>query len=98
VVKILLVFLLIVAGIGFVYWLIHPYIRLARKAVGFIRDIRTGTFNTNVGGGQREKVAASQKLAQCARCGTWVPAGRAIAGRGNAVFCSQACAENREAR
>jgi len=36
-----------------------------------------------------------KKLIQCAACGTWIPADRAIGGRtGLASYCSTACLEN----
>ncbi len=38
------------------------------------------------------RAAVAETLVQCATCGTYVAAGRALkAGRGNAVFCSEEC-------
>lgn len=32
-----------------------------------------------------------EELVQCGRCGTYVPAGRALVGEDGDVFCSQSC-------
>ena len=37
------------------------------------------------------RAAVAETLVQCAACGTYVVPGRALKGRGEAVFCSEAC-------
>jgi len=39
--------------------------------------------------------AAPEVLLPCAACGTFVPASRALAGKGTAVYCSEACRSQR---
>jgi hypothetical protein len=39
------------------------------------------------------KADANGKLVNCAKCGTWVPEGRAIRLGGNSVYCSTVCVE-----
>jgi hypothetical protein len=46
-----------------------------------------------------QRQVAPEELSQCARCGVFVPQGRAVRGEGSDVFCSQECRdENRNER
>ncbi len=38
--------------------------------------------------------AVTETLIRCARCGTYVAASRSLKGRGDGVFCSEACRES----
>lgn len=89
-VKFLVILFLLVVLIGIIYWLLHPYIKMARKALGFIQEVRTGTLNVGGPSTRERQPVNAQKLVACARCGTWVPTGRALQARGS-EFCSSQC-------
>ena len=82
----------------FAYWRLRPYLKMAGKVLGVLRDVRrmsegareqqAPTARQQQGGG------AAQKLVRCSSCGTWLPSTRALALRGsNATYCSQDCVE-----
>lgn len=88
-VKFFVILALLLLLVGFIYWLLHPYIKMARKALGFIQGVRTGTRGANPTARERQPVAA-QKLTKCVHCGTWVPAAKAVQTRGG-EYCSIKC-------
>jgi len=71
-----------------VYTRIRPYLKLIQKIVNSLNvatDISASTAT-------RQKSASRNKLVRCDRCGTWVPAERALnLNSGLATFCSPEC-------
>jgi len=71
-----------------VYTRIRPYLKLIQKIVNSLNvatDISAYTA-------PRQKSSSRNKLVRCDRCGTWVPAERALnLNSGLATFCSPEC-------
>lgn len=69
-------------------------IRYRRQIAGMIGLARALKDAKNAATGGRSPIgrneSASVQLTQCAKCGIWVPAGKAFASR-DAVYCSTAC-------
>jgi hypothetical protein len=79
-----------------VYWRLRPYIHLARRAFGFVRDVRRISQQDMPGPAPRRATASGERLVRCASCGTWLPASRALAVRSSSeVYCSTDCAGRR---
>lgn len=97
--KYALILLLLVAVAGIIYWRLRPYLKMARRVLGVVRDVRrvsTGAGGPGVASRGRSdmKMASTDKLVRCAACGTWLPASRAVTLRAsNASYCSHACLE-----
>lgn len=87
----LIIFALVLA---FIYARLRPYIRMARRVLGFIRDAKSvGT--SQPANSTRSETNEVKKLARCESCGTWVPATNALTLRSGLTFCSNDCLENR---
>jgi hypothetical protein len=71
-----------------VYSRIRPYLKLIQKVVQSLNvavDVNSSTA-------QQQKTPSRNKLVRCERCGTWVPAERAMRlNAGLATFCSAEC-------
>jgi hypothetical protein len=84
---------LIIAGLVsiifvLVYTRIRPYLKLIQKIVNSL-NVAT---DINASTAPRQKSASRNKLVRCERCGTWVPAERALnLNSGLATFCSPEC-------
>lgn len=94
--KYVLILVLLAALAGLVYWRLRPYIRMARRFLGVVRDVRRVSEAGAVGDvPKRESVRASNEmLVRCASCGTWLPASRAVRlGSSQSPYCSHACLE-----
>jgi hypothetical protein len=94
--KYVLILVLLAAFVGLVYWRLRPYIRMARRFLGVVRDVRRVSEAGAVAGvPKRESVRASNEmLVRCASCGTWLPASRAVRlGSSQSPYCSHACLE-----
>ena len=95
--KYLLIFLVLLAVGGFIYWRLRPYIAMARRALGFVRDMRRMSVNqtpADISGARRQPDATQEKLVRCSACGTWTPASRAVSLRSSSsTYCSTACLE-----
>lgn len=77
-----------------VYWRLRPYIHLARRAFGFVRDARRLTRQDLPGPAPRRANASGERLVRCSSCGTWLPSSRALAVRSSSeVYCSTDCVE-----
>ena len=71
-----------------VYTRIRPYLKLIQKVVQSFNVVTDVTATTAT----REQSPATHKLVRCERCGTWVPADRALKLKsGLATFCSAEC-------
>ena len=84
---------LIIAGLlsiifVLVYSRVRPYLQLIQKVINSLSvatDISASTA-------PRQKSVSENKLVRCERCGTWIPAERALRlGSGLATFCSPEC-------
>lgn len=94
---------LLVALGGIIYWRLRPYIMIARRVFGAVRDAKSMGMHDEVedlprsSGGNRGRARdgrMGEKLVRCATCGTWLPASRAVALRSSTVaYCSHACLE-----
>jgi hypothetical protein len=67
------------------YGKLRPYLQSARQIIDAIKQLQQ-----SLAGGRNAPSTRSEKLVQCARCGTWVPVGRALSAR-NDFFCSEEC-------
>jgi hypothetical protein len=71
-----------------VYARVRPYLQLIQKIVqslNVVTDIKTSTSSN-------QKIPSRNKLIRCDRCGTWIPAERALSlNSGLATFCSREC-------
>ncbi|MEN3328575.1 MAG: hypothetical protein V7638_3382 [Acidobacteriota bacterium] len=68
-----------------VYSRIRPYLKLIQEL--------TNSLNAP----PQQKTPSRNKLVRCDRCGTWVPADRAIRlGSGLATYCSAECMEQKQ--
>lgn len=71
-----------------VYARVRPYLKLIQKIVQSLNVVTD--INTSVTSNQ--KTSSRNKLIRCDRCGTWVPAERALTlNSGLATFCSREC-------
>jgi hypothetical protein len=67
-----------------VYSRIRPYLKLIQQ------------LTNSLNGPPQEKTPSRNKLVRCDRCGTWVPADRAMKlNSGLATYCSAECVANR---
>jgi hypothetical protein len=94
--KYLVVAIIIGAFCTVVYLRLRPYIDIARRVLGVVREARA----VNAGGQlpdasvRQKKTTADERLVRCASCGTWLPASRALTLRAtSSTFCSHACME-----
>lgn len=71
-----------------VYTRVRPYLKLIQKVVqslNVVTEINTSTAS-------QPKTPSRNKLLRCERCGTWIPADRAMRlNSGLATFCSAEC-------
>ena len=91
-IKYLLVILFLTFAAAVVYMRLRPYINIARRALGFVRDARRMSAPDAP---PRTQGAGGGKLVRCASCGTWLPASRALTFRASpaAAYCSRECLE-----
>lgn len=72
-----------------VYTRVRPYLKLIQKvaqSLNAVTDIKVTTAES------RENTPSKNKLVRCERCGTWIPAERAMKpSSGLATFCSPEC-------
>ena len=70
------------------YARVRPYLQLIQKIVQSLNVVTD--VNTSVASNQ--KTPSRNKLIRCERCGTWIPADRALSlNSGLATFCSAEC-------
>jgi hypothetical protein len=71
-----------------IYTRIRPYLKLIQKvaqSINVVTDISATSAS-------RQETPANNKLVRCERCGTWIPAERALKLKsGLATFCSPEC-------
>ena len=94
--KYVLILTLLAAFVGLLYWRLRPYIRMARRFLGVVRDVRRVSEANSVNEAPRRESprASNEVLVRCASCGTWLPASRAVRLRASQnAYCSHACLE-----
>ena len=90
---------LIIAGLlciifVLVYSRVRPYLKLIQKIASSFKVVT----DINASSASREKVPSRNQLIRCDRCGTWIPAERALnLSSGLAKFCSPECMANERA-
>jgi hypothetical protein len=86
--KYLVIGLLVSIVFVLVYSRIRPYLKLIQKvaqSLNVATDISASTMS-------QQKKPSRNQLVRCERCGTWIPAERAMKlGSGLATFCSPEC-------
>jgi hypothetical protein len=93
-VKYLFVLGLLTFVVFLVYWRLRPYIAVARRVLGFVRDARGLGPDAATNAPRRATTRAGESLVRCAACDTWLPASRALTLRHSATaYCSNACLE-----
>jgi hypothetical protein len=93
-VKLALVLILFATLAFLVYWRLRPYIAIARRVLGFVRDARGLGGDATTNAPRRAATRAGESLVRCASCDTWLPASRALTLRNSATaYCSNACLE-----
>lgn len=91
--KFFIISLLLLVFLALLYFRLRPYIRMARRMFGFVRDVR-GMSGSEPAQPLRPEAIASSKLVRCDACGTWIPASRAVKLRSSlSTYCSHACLE-----
>jgi hypothetical protein len=74
--------------LAFIYLRVRPYLRMIRKVAQSFNAVT----DTTGPAAPAARTALSSKLVRCERCGTWVPADRALTlNSGLATFCSADC-------
>ena len=95
--KYVVILTMLAAFVTLVYWRLRPYIKMARRFLGVVRDVRrVSEANTSHEVTRRETSprASNEILVRCASCGTWIPASRAVRLRASQnAYCSHACLE-----
>lgn len=98
--KYLIVAVILGALFTIIYLRLRPYINMARRVLGVVRDARGMSAGQGMPGGvggtaaARPKPAGDERLVRCASCGTWLPASRALTLRATSSnFCSHDCME-----
>jgi hypothetical protein len=80
--KYLIIALLVGIIFVLVYSRIRPYLKLIQQVANSL----------NAPPEQQQKTSSRNKLVRCDRCGTWIPADRAMRlGSGLATYCSAEC-------
>jgi len=77
--------------LAFIYLRVRPYLRMIRKVAQSFNAVTDATGSA----APAQRAPSSNKLVRCERCGTWVPADRALNLKsGLATFCSPECMTN----
>jgi hypothetical protein len=77
-----------------IYSRVRPYLKLIQKVMQSFNVVTD--INTSVA--QPRQSTSQNKLIRCDRCGTWIPAERALSlNSGLANFCSTECMEKQPA-
>ena len=91
--KLFIVLIIVFISLALLYLRLRPYIRMARRMFGVVRDVR-GMNQSETAQPLRSETVADNKLVRCNACGTWTPASRAFKLRSSsATYCSHTCLE-----
>jgi hypothetical protein len=84
--KYLIIATLVSFVLALIYLRVRPYLKLIRKVTESLNSA------TDASATRSATQATSNRLVRCERCGTWVPADRAMNLKGGlATFCSPEC-------
>ena len=84
--KYLIIATLVSFVLALIYLRVRPYLKLIRKVTESLNSA------TDVSATRSATTPSSSRLVRCERCGTWVPADRALKLKsGLATFCSAEC-------
>ena len=78
--KYVLILALLAFVVGLVYWRLRPYIRMARRFLTVVRDVRRVSEANTPGDVQRRESrprASNEMLVRCASCGVYVSSTKA---------------------
>jgi hypothetical protein len=93
--KLTVILILLALFFGLLYYRLRPYIMMARRMFGFMRDVRGMNRNEPLAQTLNSETTADQRLVRCDACGTWIPATRAVKLRASrATYCSHGCLES----
>ena len=71
-----------------IYTRVRPYLKLIQKVVQSLNVVT----DISASAAQTPKTPSRNKLVRCDRCGTWIPAERALSSNsGLAIVCSPEC-------
>jgi hypothetical protein len=85
-------FILLVIGILFAITAFR-YRRQIQTVLGIWRMLSAARSNIGTREVETDQSSSSGNLVNCAKCGTWVPEGRAIRVPPNIYYCSRNCVE-----
>jgi hypothetical protein len=86
--KYLIIAAIVSIVVGVIYLRVRPYLKLIRKVTESINSATDVSATARATQG----TSSQNKLVRCERCGTWVPADRALNLKsGLATFCSAEC-------
>lgn len=92
--KYLVILFLLLIFWAFILWRMRPYIEMARRVLGMMKDVRQVGQRDYAEPPARVAGEDGQKLVRCASCNTWIPASRAVRLRAqSAAYCSHECLE-----
>lgn len=93
--KLIFIIILLAACFGLIYYRLRPYIQMAKRMFGVMRDVRGMSRGEPAAQTINAEVTAGQKLVRCDACGTWIPSSRAVRLRASrASYCSHSCLES----
>jgi len=93
-VKYLIIAVVLGACFVLIYLRLRPYINIARRVLGVVREARGMSVGQTMPNTVRQQNKDGERLVRCAACGTWFPVSRAISLRSTSSnFCSHACLE-----
>lgn len=91
--KFVIILILLALFLGLLYFRLRPYIKMARRMLGIVRDVRSVSRNEPAQP-LRSEASEVSKLVRCDSCNTWIPASRAVKLRSSlATYCSHTCLE-----
>ncbi len=92
--KYLIIAVVLGACFVLIYLRLRPYINIARRVLGVVREARGMSVVQTMPNTVRQQNKDGERLVRCAACGIWFPVSRAISFRSTSSnFCSHACLE-----
>ena len=85
-------YLIIAALVSIVFVLIYARVRPYLKLIRNVAQSLNAVTDVKVTSASQERTPSRNELVRCDRCGTWIPAARALKlNSGLATFCSPEC-------
>ena len=92
--KYLIIFFLLLVFWAFILWRMRPYIKMAQRVLGIMKDVRQVNSHDVAAPLNSSGTTDGRRLVRCASCDTWIPASRAVRLRSQAAaYCSHECLE-----